>query len=388
VKWIKASKRLMQGMMQIRARTTRLLAAVVLSVLFIAIVALGHSQQVSQPRQTDRYEQITSQDKIRSKSKAEIGMFVQKVYDLNPQTKIFAADGYVWVRWKGKIEAWDRVTQDDPALTLEFLNAVEQWDFAKTLSPEDPYTDQDGWSYQAVLFSGKFIASDINLRRFPFERLTLPIEIGTDDFWTTDLVLEPDNKQALAIAAKETLQGYSLISADFQARKHIYNTSMGLHGDALRKLGTPDVAAFPNFVANIHYERVFTASAWQLLLPLTIVTLIAFLTPVIDARAIEAKIALPATVLITLVFLQEGYKEILPRSLAYLTFMDKIYTATYLATLALVAETIWVANRLLQIPEAERGKEAARMKRVESRNNLIILTTLAISIMMLWKQVA
>ena len=96
------------------------------------------------------------------------------------------------VEMEKPIKAWDKATQDDPALTLEFINAVEHWDFVKNLSPEEPYLDKDGWTYQALVFSGRFLASDLNLQRFPFESITLPIEIETDDFWLSELALIPD----------------------------------------------------------------------------------------------------------------------------------------------------------------------------------------------------
>ena len=105
------------------------------------------------------------------------------------------------------MKAWDEATQNDPALTLEFLNAIEHWDFVKELSPEDPYTDSDGWTYQSAVFSGRFLANDIDLRRFPFESITLPIEIESDDFWLTELAFVPDTSGSSGISQKKCPSG-------------------------------------------------------------------------------------------------------------------------------------------------------------------------------------
>ena len=313
-----------------------------------------------------------------------IGIFIQKISAFDPQTKTFAGDGYVWVKWKKPVKAWDEATQQDPALTLEFLNAVEHWDFVKELSPKEPYTDSDGWTYQSVVFSGRFLANDIDLRRFPFESITLPIEIESDDFWLTELAFLPDTSGSSGISQKNALQGYSLNSATFQARKHVYLTSMGLNADAREEFGDPNIGVYPNFLAEVRYTRNYASSAWQLLLPLGIVSTVAFLTPMIDARAAEAKIALPASVILTLVFLQDVYKQMLPPSLSYLTLLDKFYISMYVSTLTVFGITIWHANKISRSPESQRDQIAVKIRTEETQANFLVILALCASLAAIW----
>ena len=335
----------------------------------------------------DYYEAFTLQEKENAESKFKIGIFIQKISAFDPQTKTFAADGYAWLKWEEPIDAWDEWDEGvraDPALTLEFLNAVEHWDFVKDISPDDPYIDSDGWSYQSVLFSGRFLANDIDLRRFPFESITLPIEIEAEDFWITDLIFETDDSGSSGISSKNALQGYTLDEATFQTRKHVYQSSMGLNADAKEEFLNENISIYPNFLTEIHYTRSFAASSWQLLLPLGIVSSVAFLTPMIDARATEAKIALPASVILTLVFLQDGYKKMLPTSLSYLTLLDKFYISMYISALAIFATTIWYANKITRAKDEDKPTTALTIRREETTVNFSIITLLCVALVAIW----
>lgn len=352
--------------------------------LIIALISTNSQRNLLNTDGKDYYEPTTPQEVREADTRFTIGIFIQKISAFDPQTKTFAGDGYAWVKWKKPVRAWDEATQNDPALTLEFLNAVEHWDFVKELSPEDPYTDSDGWTYQSVVFSGRFLANDIDLRRFPFESITLPIEIESDDFWLTELAFVPDTSGSSGISQKNALQGYSLNSANFQTRKHIYLTAMGLNADAKEEFGDSNIGVYPNFLAEVSYTRNFGSSSWQLLLPLGIVSAVAFLTPMIDARAAEAKIALPASVILTLVFLQDGYKQMLPPSLSYLTLLDKFYISMYLSTLAVFGITIWHANKISRSPEDQRDQTARRIRSEETQANLLVVIALCTSLVTIW----
>lgn len=369
-----------------RLSTQKLRALGGLLVASLLILLLTHNTRTItvENHTRDYYEATTAQEVKDAYTRFTIGMFIQKISAFDPQTKTFAADGYVWLKWRKPVIAWDKATKDDPALTLEFVNAVEHWDFVKSLSPEEPYLDKDGWTYQAIVFSGRFLASDLNLQRFPFESIVLPIEIETDDFWLSELALTPDESGSSGISQKNALQGYALNNATFTTRKHIYETSMGLNADAREEFGRENIGVYPNFLAEISYTRNFASSSWQLLLPLGIVSSVAFLTPMIDARAAEAKIALPASVILTLVFLQDGYKQMLPQSLAYLTLLDKFYIAMYLASLAVFGITIWFANKISRASDDQKPDTAKTIRKQESAANFFVVSLLFVSLIMIW----
>ena len=159
---------------------------------------------------------------------------------------------------------------------------------------------------------------------------------------------------------------------------------MGLNADAREEFGRDNVGIYPNFLAEISNTRNFGSSSWQLLLPLGIVSSVAFLTPMIDARAAEAKIALPASVILTLVFLQDGYKQMLPQSLAYLTLLDKFYIAMYLSSLAIFGITIWYANKISRASDDQKHDTARIIRSQESTANFVVVLFLFVSLLLIW----
>ena len=159
---------------------------------------------------------------------------------------------------------------------------------------------------------------------------------------------------------------------------------MGLNADAREEFGDPNIGVYPNFLAEVGYTRNYASSAWQLLLPLGIVSTVAFLTPMIDARAAEAKIALPASVILTLVFLQDAYKQMLPPSLSYLTLLDKLYISMYVSTLAVFGITIWHANKISRSPESQRDQTAVQIRTEETQANFLVILALCASLAVIW----
>ena len=159
---------------------------------------------------------------------------------------------------------------------------------------------------------------------------------------------------------------------------------MGLNADAKEEFGNENIGIYPNFIAEVTYTRNFASSSWQLLLPLGIVSALAFLTPLIDARAAEAKLALPASVILTLVFLQDGYKQMLPPSLSYLTLLDKFYITMYLACLAVFAVTIWHANKISRSPDNLKERTSEKIRNEETKAAFLVSLLLSISLVAIW----
>ena len=81
------------------------------------------------------------------------------------------------------------------------------------------------------------------------------------------------------------------------------------------------------------------------LLPLAITMSVMLLTPNLLAHFTNERLAIPPVILLTLVFMQQAYRESLP-SLPYLTVLDTLYAFSYVVTLAFFCEFIWRANLL------------------------------------------
>ena len=291
---------------------------------------------------------LTDKDFKNTQTILNTGIYIDRLYDLNPENKTFKATGWLWVKWKGdkEIPSFNEESANSPIKTLSIINAIE-WD---TYEEEEPnyYFTSDEYHYESRGFSGRFIYDDVDYRKFPFETLSLPIELTAVDHWIDELVLT--NREEFKNSSYEPkleLLGYKLLSFKIEDKKRVFNTSFGLNAEAKSSFGDEFKSVYPAIIASINFKRAISASIWNLFIPLITVLIVVICSPLIDPRNSEPKIALPASVLLVLVFLQQSYKSLLPSSLTYLTFLDYLYGWSYLITLLVFLESLYTTNKVL-----------------------------------------
>ena len=80
------------------------------------------------------------------------------------------------------------------------------------------------------------------------------------------------------------------------------------------------------------------------MLPLVVVMVMVLLVFKVRPDEQDARAGIPVTVLLTLVFLQQVYRDELP-DLPFLTFLDQVYVIAYLVTLVAFVLLIWIGRR-------------------------------------------
>tara|TARA_Y100000589_G_C27116711_1_gene614555 strand:+ start:156 stop:1301 length:1146 start_codon:yes stop_codon:yes gene_type:complete len=291
---------------------------------------------------------LTDEDIRNAQTVLNTGIYIDRIYDLNPENKTFKATGWLWVKWKGdkEIPSFNEESAKSPITTLDIINAIE-WDSYYVGEPIYYFT-KDEYHYESKGFSGRFIYDDVDYRKFPFELLSLPIELTAVDHWIDELILT--NKEEFKNSSfdpKLELQGYKLLGLEIKDKKRVFNTSFGLNSEAKSSFGDEFKSVYPSIIASINFKRAMSSSIWNLFIPLITVLLVVICSPLIDPRNSEPKIALPASVLLVLVFLQQSYKSLLPSSLTYLTFLDYLYGWSYLITLLVFLESLYTTNKVL-----------------------------------------
>lgn len=371
-------------------------AVAAFTVVLTLAIYISFTNTTSSEVPRDYYEQVTNLDHSKGAADLKAGIFVQRLYNFDPESKTFWANGYFWIKWKDPIKAYNTTKTGEgkpedlnttsltnPMGKVEFLNAVETDDMSRVSWPEKPYRTEDGWLYQSITFSGKFVATDVNYSRFPFETLELPIEIETDGFWITEVIFSLDDKESQGLASNNSLQGFRYTNSSFITRKHVYSTSFGLNADAKKIFGHKNKSIYPNFLATFKYQREPGSTSWQLFVPLSAVILVTVVSPLIDPKNSEPKVALPASVILALVFLQQGYREMLPRAISYLTYMDKIYSVAYIATVIVFIFAVYSTNTYLR-GEAS-PKKVLFIRQLEKRLCAALVVFLVISPYFAWQ---
>jgi Ca2+/Na+ antiporter len=111
--------------------------------------------------------------------------------------------------------------------------------------------------------------------------------------------------------------------------------------------------------------------------------LITLVAPTLAASLWDVRIAIPSTALLTLVFLQQSYRQNLP-FLPYITYLDQIYAVCYITTFALFCLFVWASNKLDQSSEEDKPALIARLNAVDFRVQIACIAFLVVTITLNW----
>jgi hypothetical protein len=109
------------------------------------------------------------------------------------------------------------------------------------------------------------------------------------------------------------------------------------------------------------------------------------LTPNLRSSFSSERLAIPPVVLLTLVFMQQAYRDSLP-SLPYLTVLDALYAFSYLVTLIFFCEFIWCANVMDRYATGNTAPMERRAERLEVLLQLASLGGYAVLLVWAWAQ--
>lgn len=305
---------------------------------------------------------------------ASIGISILNLCSLDLASKTFYSEGILWLKYADLpdwLDHWDEEIIECPVKALRFVNNVDRHDLTLELEPSKPVKDSDGLFIQWVKFSGRFVANQLDLRRFPFETIQLPIEVELEDMYASETNLIYRQSGALVATGGE-LTGYKFKRAFVSQWIHRYRTNWGWTM-AISGNGGDNLAEFDNIRACVDYSRSVRSSVLGVFLPLAIMICIVLCVPLIDIHQHENRVVIPASVLLVLVFLQDGYKKILPAGLSYPTLADLIYAACFVLTIGVFVSGVVTANAYL----ASTGSVEAAARSINAQSHIIFLINIA-----------
>jgi hypothetical protein len=271
-----------------------------------------------------------------------VGLYLVEVHGLSQEESTYHADFYLWMRWHG---------EPDPTPTIELFNNVGRWSLTMRQIFPEPITLPSGQQLQQFHVEGEFF-EPLELTDYPLDKHALTVKIE-DSTWSRDqLVYVPDTEQS-NISPEVRLPGWSITGWDLAEHGFQYETDYGDNSAA-----APE---FSRFEFALHIERPESFFLWKLLLPLLIVLLLGCSVLVVHPTYAEVRLAGPATALLTLVFLQQGYSETLPET-GGLVLLDKIYVLAYAVVLGLIGVTILTSHWMRE--GAEHAVRAQRLDRL------------------------
>ena len=281
------------------------------------------------------------------------GIHLENIYDLSLKNKTFSADGRFWLEWPEAVQKELEKQSLQPIQLIDFVNQVTKWEGRLEADNAQATQRGDKW-FQSFNFSMQFNIHQLNLSRYPFNNLNLPITLAINPIHAglmqRQILLLPARNQQGIIGEYANLDGYQLQSAQINPELRTYRTDYGLK----------QTIKASQLNINLKYSSSFWPAFIALLLPLIIILLIVLISPYLESSLGDIRIAVPSTALLTLVFLQQGYVANLPPS-PYLTYLDRLYAVSYLICVSLFTLFAWSSNVFERTPAEQREKMVKRL---------------------------
>ena len=264
-----------------------------------------------------------------AKYKVHVGIQVKNNSAVDLKIPKFSSQGDVWFNWNKEFQ--DYLTRKGLLIedVITFENSLSADDAGKILpiGKKAPQLLDDESYYQGFTYSSDFYIDELDLRKYPFETISLPISFQANDPDGTleynNLRLIPDTKNS-GIGIFSDLFGWHTNGWSVGEYKYKQESNHGL----LSGTNNESITFYSTIIADVIYGRDAWSAFWMFIQPLIVViTSIVLITKITTDFRIEQPIA----VLLTLIFLQDGYRQPLP-PLNYLTYLDKIYAIAYLLT--------------------------------------------------------
>ncbi len=259
-----------------------------------------------------------------------VGTYWVNIYGIDFRENTCYITAYVWLKWRG---------DTDPSLTLEFANAVEDWQLKTTKAFEEPKVLPDGGKYQEMRVNGLFYQR-YDLRDYPLDTQAIGLYLE-DERRTFDEVVYLADTESSGVDSSLAIPGWDVEGLTSQSFVHDYQTDFG------DPTAGPTASDFTSLVYNVTIVRDSDYFLWKLMFPLVIVLFTNWLALLLRPNWIDLRTGMPATALLTLVFLQAAYTADLPE-LSYLVLMDKIYVMAYAMIIVTLLQVIWSNHRLKQ----------------------------------------
>jgi hypothetical protein len=312
----------------------------------------------------------------------DLGVHIENVHQLSLKDKVYWMEGWYWLKWPEAIDKIIKAEKIPLDQIVEFTNVVEEANLTVTLDNAEPlFLAKEDNYYQLVRFSGRFYVNDLDLGRYPFVHIVLPLTMETKPDSLSCypsgppcVALKPEPEVAkMMVGQFADINGYDLKAATVEPFLHQYNTTFGVG----------NLSAFDSINFNLVYKINFVAALAQFILPLLVIIGIVLVSPSLPAAMGDVRLAIPTTALLTLIFLQQGYQANLP-SVSYLTFLDWLYLYAYFISIAVFVLFCWSTNRYNNADEDYKVDAEIAINVIDKRIQTIAIIVLILLIPFAW----
>ena len=299
-------------------------------------------------------------DEYKVPSSSLIEIEVTDAYDFNEHNSSIYAKGFITANWdQNAVQNYKekninltlhKKTSED-ILSTSYLNFYDSENQIYRKLFLDNISNSKISKYE---FSGRFRV-DRDLSKFPFDELRIVIGLtslldardvnlinGSQDSFTDDKYRFEAFIHRRAICYESPKDQEPEWSCNYNyLRPNFYSDIDHYYLDALET--EHSYGYVPYIKIEIPLQRAYTSSFFRYILPLVVGITVLFLTNYLSDKYRDFKLATPLTVLLTFIFMQNGYQAEIPQ-ISYITFIDKLYYLSYLSAILQLSNTLIAIN--------------------------------------------
>jgi len=272
-------------------------------------------------------------------------LLVENIYEFNISDRTFHSDGYLTLQWDQEFEQLRRQRDLQVEDLIDFPNLTDfnELRLRPGVLNVDPTSSHP--YEQSIRFDGQFYIPNLDMRRSPFNSISLPIlvEFLPDDFSLQKIqLIYRDFEPSYTSGEFADLNGFERAGVVCQQQVHDYeNKPLNLRASAQSDSLERDV--YGRIVINMNYQSDFSSAFFQWLMPVVLITLVASISALLVGSTDNVRLAMPVTAILALVFVQTSYRQTIPL-LPYPTFFDLLMSCCFLNCLAMLQFNIINCN--------------------------------------------
>lgn len=286
----------------------------------------------------------------------KVGAYILNFKNLNIANGTCTIDFYFWLLWSDP---------DINPLNFEVVNASID---SKDLVTEET-AEVDGRSFK--WFTYRIVATtsnDFNFKNYPLDRQKVSIQIEDKELDASRLRYVISTYEN-SIDSQARIQGWEISGKDCAVTTHRYDTNFGF---------TPENASnslYSRYVFTTFISRPFFSSMLKVMLPLTVILFLSFISFFLSLDKYSQRISLAVSTVYTSVAFHINLSAAIPQ-VSYLTMADRLMISIYfmlaVSIVSIVAMTVLV----------DRKKEDM----AKNFNRLLILFYPALCFMIIYSQ--
>ena len=287
--------------------------------------------------------------------KVFIGVHVIDLRSVDVRAQSFAADFYVWLRFKADGMDEARITA---VSNLEPVNG--KFDSKEVI--DDKLVGDE--KYLCYRVTGTFFFVP-DLRNYPFDKQTLPITLESTSLEVDEVQFVDDRASYERSGGAEDRWGLSptLFVPDYfflNVHRRVFEGSYPTDfGDPSKvKSGT----RYTRFAIEPSFEREYWSYAFKILIPLLIILAMAYLVFFLPPDQLDTAASVAMTALLSCMAYNVAVTQNMPE-IGYLVLSDKFFIATYVLLLLTLGQT-FVSFKLDAAGQPERALKVDKTARI------------------------